>query len=49
VESGLRVNFPPDQTPNDGELMIMMLDFAPDETRRRAILADNPGRLFGFA
>jgi predicted TIM-barrel fold metal-dependent hydrolase len=36
------------QMPNDGDLMDMMLDFAPDEARRNAILADNPARLFGF-
>jgi predicted TIM-barrel fold metal-dependent hydrolase len=34
--------------PNDGDLMNMMLDFAPDETVRRRILADNPARLFQF-
>ncbi|MEA2903723.1 MAG: 2-pyrone-4,6-dicarboxylate lactonase [Alphaproteobacteria bacterium] len=34
--------------PNDGDLMSMMLDFAPDETVRRRILVDNPARLFGF-
>jgi 2-pyrone-4,6-dicarboxylate lactonase len=34
---------------NDGDLMNMMLDFAPDETVRRKILVDNPARLFGFA
>jgi Amidohydrolase len=36
------------QVPNDGDLMSMMLDFAPDETVRRNILVD-PARLFGFA
>jgi len=37
------------EIPNDGDLMSMMLDFAPDETMRRKILVDNPARLFGFA
>ena len=34
------------QMPNDGALMNMMLDFAPDPTARRKVLADNPARLF---
>ena len=34
--------------PNDGDLINMLLDFAPDETVRRRILVDNPARLFGF-
>jgi len=34
--------------PSDGDLMSIMLDFAPDETARRKILVDNPARLFGF-
>jgi len=37
------------QMPNDGDLMNMMLDFAPDEAVRRKVLVDNPARLFGFA
>ena len=37
------------EMPNDGDLMNMMLDFAPDEAVRRKILVDNPARLFGFA
>jgi predicted TIM-barrel fold metal-dependent hydrolase len=37
------------EVPNDGDLMSMMLDFAPDETVRRQILVDNPARLFGIA
>jgi predicted TIM-barrel fold metal-dependent hydrolase len=40
--------FEPGSVPNDGDLMSMMLDFAPDETVRRKILVDNPARLFGF-
>lgn len=37
------------QVPNDGDLLNMLLDFAPEETLRRKILVDNPARLFGFA
>src|SRR5205807_10657807 len=36
------------RVPNDGDLLNMLLDFAPDETVRRKILADNPARLFEF-
>lgn len=32
--------------PNDGDLIDMLLDFAPDEAQRRKILVDNPTRLF---
>jgi predicted TIM-barrel fold metal-dependent hydrolase len=32
--------------PNDGDLIDMLLDYAPDETLRRKILVDNPARLF---
>lgn len=35
-------------TPNDGLLLDLMLDFAPDEAIRNRILVDNPARLFGF-
>jgi 2-pyrone-4,6-dicarboxylate lactonase len=34
--------------PNDGDLIDMLLDFAPDETVRKKILVDNPTRLFDF-
>jgi predicted TIM-barrel fold metal-dependent hydrolase len=37
------------QVPNDGDLMSMLADFAPDEATRRRILVDNPARLFDFA
>jgi 2-pyrone-4,6-dicarboxylate lactonase len=40
--------FEPGSVPNDGDLMDVMLDYAPDETVRRKILVDNPARLFGF-
>jgi predicted TIM-barrel fold metal-dependent hydrolase len=33
---------------NDGDLMNMIPDFAPDEETRRKILVDNPAALFGF-
>jgi len=36
------------RTPNDGLLLDLMLDFAPDESIRNRILVDNPARLFGF-
>jgi predicted TIM-barrel fold metal-dependent hydrolase len=35
--------------PNDGDLLDLLLDWAPDETTRRRILVDNPARLYGFA
>lgn len=34
--------------PNDGDLLSMLADWAPDETVRRTILVDNPARLYGF-
>jgi predicted TIM-barrel fold metal-dependent hydrolase len=37
------------QVPNDGDLMNMLLDFAPEEAMRQRILVDNPARLFGFS
>jgi 2-pyrone-4,6-dicarboxylate lactonase len=36
------------QMPNDGDLLNMLVDFAPEEDVRRKILVDNPARLFGF-
>lgn len=38
----------PGQMPDDGDLIDLLLDWEPDETTRRAILADNPARLYGF-
>lgn len=38
----------PGRMPNDGDLLDMMLDYAPDEEARRKVLADNPARLYGF-
>lgn len=40
--------FEPGHIPNDGLLLDLMLDFAPDEPVRKRILVDNPARLFGF-
>lgn len=34
--------------PNDGDLLDLLLEWAPEAATRRAILADNPARLFGF-
>ncbi|WP_439574248.1 amidohydrolase family protein [Phreatobacter sp.] len=34
--------------PNDGDLVDLLADWEPDEARRRAILVDNPQRLYGF-
>ena len=35
--------------PDDADLLHLLLDWAPSEARRRAILVDNPARLYGFA
>lgn len=34
--------------PNDGDLLSMLADWAPDETVRHKILVDNPAKLYGF-
>jgi predicted TIM-barrel fold metal-dependent hydrolase len=34
--------------PDDGDLLDLLLDWAPDEATRKAILVDNPTRLYGF-
>jgi predicted TIM-barrel fold metal-dependent hydrolase len=41
-------NFAPGHTPNDGDLVDLLADFAPDEAIRRRILVDNPAMLYGF-
>jgi 2-pyrone-4,6-dicarboxylate lactonase len=41
-------NFTPGQTPNDGDLLDLLAEFAPDENARRKILVDNPAALYGF-
>jgi len=38
----------PGKMPNDGPLLDMLADWAPDETIRNKILVDNPARLYGF-
>lgn len=40
--------FEPGQMPNDGDLIDMLLDYAPDADTRKLILADNPEKLFDF-
>ncbi|MEE9568075.1 MAG: 2-pyrone-4,6-dicarboxylate hydrolase, partial [Candidatus Binatia bacterium] len=35
-------------TPNDGDLLDLLSEFAPDESVRHKILVDNPSRLYGF-
>jgi predicted TIM-barrel fold metal-dependent hydrolase len=40
--------FQPNKMPNDGDLIDMLLDYAPDEDLRRKILVDNPARLFDW-
>jgi predicted TIM-barrel fold metal-dependent hydrolase len=40
-------NFTPGHTPNDGDLIDLLAEFASDEQRRR-ILVDNPAALYGF-
>jgi predicted TIM-barrel fold metal-dependent hydrolase len=32
--------------PNDGDLLDLLVEWAPDEAARAAILAENPARLF---
>lgn len=41
-------NFAPGHTPNDGDLVDLLAEFAPDEPVRRKILVDNPEALYGF-
>jgi len=41
-------NFAPGHTPNDGDLVDLLAEFAPDETVRKKILVDNPAALYGF-
>lgn len=40
--------FVPGKTPNDGDLLDLLLQLAPDEKVRRKILVDNPAALYGF-
>jgi predicted TIM-barrel fold metal-dependent hydrolase len=38
----------PAEVPDDGELLDALGRWAPDERTRRAVLVDNPARLYGF-
>ncbi len=40
--------FSPGETPNDGDLLNLLLDFVPDERIRQKILVDNPAALYDF-
>lgn len=40
--------FTPGQVPNDGALLDLLGEIAPDDATRRRILVDNPARLYGF-
>ena len=39
---------PRDNSPDDADLLDLLLDWAPDETTRRKILVDNPAELYRF-
>jgi len=41
--------FTPGRVPNEGALLDLLGEIAPDEETRRRILVDNPARLYGFA
>lgn len=41
-------NFAPGHTPNDGDLIDLLAEFAPDQQTRKKILVDNPATLYGF-
>jgi 2-pyrone-4,6-dicarboxylate lactonase len=40
--------FKPGRTPNEGDLLDIFAEIAPDDELRKKILVDNPARLFGF-
>ncbi|HZT07121.1 MAG TPA: amidohydrolase family protein [Chloroflexota bacterium] len=40
--------FTPGRTPNEGDLLDLLIEIAPDPATRQRILVDNPSRLFGF-
>lgn len=42
------VSLPPEACPDDAELLDLLLAWAPDEGVRKAMLVDNPVRLYGF-
>ncbi len=39
---------PRDPMPDEADLLDLLLDWAPDDSTRRKILADNPAQLYGF-
>ena len=41
-------NFAPGHTPNDGDLVDLLREFAPDEQLSKKILVENPATLYGF-
>ncbi|MCP5156187.1 MAG: amidohydrolase family protein [Ectothiorhodospiraceae bacterium] len=41
-------NSPVDAKPDEADCLDLLLDWVPDETTRRMILADNPATLYGF-
>jgi predicted TIM-barrel fold metal-dependent hydrolase len=41
--------FTPGRTPNEGDLLDLLAEIAPDPALRAQILVENPARLFGFA
>jgi predicted TIM-barrel fold metal-dependent hydrolase len=41
-------NFAPGHTPNDGDLVDLLAEFAPAEATRNQILVENPAKLYGF-
>jgi predicted TIM-barrel fold metal-dependent hydrolase len=38
----------PGQIPDDGELLSLLSEWAPDPAIRHQVLVDNPARLYGF-
>jgi 2-pyrone-4,6-dicarboxylate lactonase len=42
-------NFTPGHTPNDGDLVDLLAQFAPEAEARKKILVDNPATLYGFS
>ncbi|MDP6173424.1 MAG: amidohydrolase family protein, partial [Rhodospirillales bacterium] len=41
-------NMGPDGAPDDGHLVDLVAQYAPDEAQRQKLLVDNPKRLYGF-
>ncbi len=41
--------FAPNRPPNEGDLLNLLAEMAPDAEARRCILVDNPARLYGFS